>query len=195
MANGEGPGTATRECRVLAARDARSRRQRGVGYLLVLFAIAAIGIGLASTGEVWSASAQREREAQLLFVGQQFRLAFASYRDRSPPGAPTAPATLAELLEDRRFPTPVRHLRRLWRDPMTDSTDWGLVVAAGRIVGVHSRDEREPLRTAFARRDAELAGLGAYSQWVFRAADAPAPAAAPAPNSNTHTPTTPGGPS
>lgn len=186
MANGERPLWR-------AALASRGRQQRGVGYLLVLFAIAAIGIGLASTGEVWSASAQRERETQLLFVGHQFRLAFASYRDRSPPGTPTAPTTLAELLEDRRFPTPVRHLRRLWRDPMTNSTDWGLVVAAGRIVGVHSRDEREPLRTAFAKRDAELAGLGSYSQWIFRAADAAPPVAAPA--NNTNTPTTPGGPS
>jgi hypothetical protein len=76
---------------------------------------------------------------------------------------------------------------------MTNSTDWGLVVAAGRIVGVHSRDEREPLRTAFAKRDAELAGLGSYSQWVFRAADAAPPVATPA--NNTNTPTTPGGPS
>lgn len=186
MANGERPPWR-------AAPGARARGQEGFGYLMVLFAIAAIGIGLATTGEVWSASAQRERETQLLFVGQQFRLALASYRDRSPPGAPTAPTTLAELLEDRRFPTPVRHLRRLWRDPMTDSTDWGLVIAAGRIVAVHSRDEREPLRTAFSKRDAELAGLGTYSQWVFRAADATPPAAAPV--NNTNTPTTPGGPS
>lgn len=176
-----------------AAREPRAWRQRGFGYLMVLFAVAAIGIGLASTGQVWSASAQREREAQLLFVGQQFRLALASYRDLSPPGTPTAPGTLAELLEDRRFPMPVRHLRRLWRDPMTDSTDWALVVAGGRIVGVHSRDEREPLRTAFALRDAELAGASAYALWVFRASEPPRPAAAPTQN-NSPTPTTPGGP-
>jgi len=184
MANGERPTWR-------AARWSRACRQRGFGYLMVLFAIAAIGIGLASTGEVWSASAQRERETQLLFVGQQFRLALASYRDRSPPGTPTAPTTLAELLEDRRFPMPVRHLRRLWPDPMSGTTDWGLVVAGGRIVGVHSRDEREPLRTAFAERDADLAGAAAYSLWVFRA-DEPRPG--PPASNNTNTPTNNEGP-
>jgi type II secretory pathway pseudopilin PulG len=185
MANGERPTWR-------AARWSRACRQRGFGYLMVLFAIAAIGIGLASTGEVWSASAQRERETQLLFVGQQFRLALASYRDRSPPGTPTAPTTLAELLEDRRFPMPVRHLRRLWPDPMSGTTDWGLVVAGGRIVGVHSRDEREPLRTAFAERDADLAGAAAYSLWVFRAGEPRRPG--PPASNNTNTPTNNEGP-
>jgi len=55
MANGERPTWR-------AAPGARACRQEGFGYLMVLFAIAAIGIGLATTGEVWSASAQRERE-------------------------------------------------------------------------------------------------------------------------------------
>ncbi|PZO12632.1 MAG: hypothetical protein DCF26_18575 [Burkholderiales bacterium] len=52
-------------------------RQRGFGYLMVLFAIAAMGITLAGAGEVWRTAALREKEAQLLFVGHQFRLALA----------------------------------------------------------------------------------------------------------------------
>lgn len=157
------------------------RPQRGMGYLLVLFAMAAIGIGLAKAGEVWQHSAMRERESQLLFIGHQFRLALASYRDASPPGAPVSPVSLSDLLEDRRFPTPRTHLRRLWPDPMTGRADWGVVLVNGRIVGVHSRDPREPIRTAFRQRDAELAGLAAYDQWVFRAIERAAPAVPPAP--------------
>lgn len=166
-------------------RPRAAARERGAGYLLVLFAMAALGIGLAKTGEVWQQSSQREREAQLLFVGHQFRLALAAYRDNTPPEQPIAPSSLAELLEDRRQPNTRHHLRRLWVDPMTGSTDWGLVRVGGRIVGVHSRDEREPIRSVFSSRDAELAGAATYAQWVFQAAapatpgDARNPAASP----------------
>lgn len=154
----------------------RPRGQRGAGYLLLLFAMAAMGLLLASAGEVWHTSAQREREAQLLFVGHQFRLALASYREHSPQGLPTAPATLDELLTDRRHPVPKTHLRRLWRDPVTNQADWALVRHDGRIVAVHSRSERAPLRTAFTGPDAAFVGLGSYAQWHFSAAD-PRPAA------------------
>ncbi|MBT9463071.1 type II secretion system protein [Hydrogenophaga sp.] len=143
------------------------RQQQGFGYLMVLFALAAMGISLASAGQVWHTAAQREKEAQLLFVGHQFRLALASYRDRSPEGSPNTPATLDDLLQDKRFPKPVPHLRRLWRDPMTNSTDWVLVKPGGRITGVHTRHEGEPLRHVHEPRDASLSGTTAYSQWVF----------------------------
>jgi hypothetical protein len=132
----------------------------------------------------------REKETQLLFIGQQFRVALASYRDRSPVGTPTAPASLDELLEDRRFVQPVRHLRRLWRDPMTNARDWALLVADGRIVGVHSRSTREPLRTAFDTGNAALSGLASYDQWVFTAA-APARPPGPAPTATSPARATP----
>lgn len=164
------------------------RRARGFGYLMVLFALAAIGIGLAVAGEVWRTAGQREREAQLLFVGHQFRLALASYRDSSPPGVPIAPTTLDDLLDDKRFPVPRRHLRKLWKDPMTGGADWGLVKVGDRIVGVHTTDEREPLRTAFAKRDAEFAGAASYAQWVFLAAERARPVP---PNANPSTGSSP----
>jgi len=161
----------------------RRGRQRGFGYLMVLFALAAMGITLAGAGEVWHTAARRDKEAELLFVGQQFRLALASYRDRSPVGSPTAPATLDDLLQDPRFPMAVRHLRRAWRDPVTNDAEWALVKVADRIVGIHSRSKAEPLRTAFEPRDATFSGAASYAQWVFEAsATAPlAPAAPPVP--------------
>ena len=175
MTSGECPAP----MRSPARRGDRPGRQGGFGYLLVLFAMTAIGITLASAGEVWRTASLREKEAQLLFVGHQFRLALASYRDRSPEGTPDAPATLDDLLLDKRFPTPVPHLRRLWRDPMTNSTDWVLVKSAGRITGIRTRHSGQPLRTAHEPRDAALSGTTAYSQWVFEA-EPPPEAAAPA---------------
>lgn len=158
-------------------RPLRMQRQAGFGYLMVLFAVAAMGLTLAGAGQVWHTTAQREKEAQLLFIGQQFRQALASYRDRSPVGTPTTPATLDDLLSDKRFPVPVPHLRRLWRDPMTNEADWVLLRAEGRIVGIHSRSENEPLRTHFKGANTAFAGLGSYAQWVFSAAE-PRPATA-----------------
>ena len=50
-------------------------RARGFTYLTVLFMVAILAGGLALIGEVWHTSAMREKEAELLFVGQQYRKA------------------------------------------------------------------------------------------------------------------------
>lgn len=152
--------------------DTRRRRgagQRGFGYLLVLFTLAAMGLLLAGAGQVWHTSAQREKEVELLFIGQQFRQAIASYYALAPDAAKQYPAKLEDLLEDKRFPMPRRHLRQLYRDPMTGRAQWGLVKAGDGIVGVHSLSDGSPLKTAFEGRDAALAGSSRYDQWVFSA--------------------------
>jgi type II secretory pathway pseudopilin PulG len=172
MTNGNAP-------RRLGMQGFRGLRQRGMGYLLVLFAVAAMGLSLAGSGEVLHTQSLREKETQLLFIGQQFRAALASYRDRSPAGAPSAPASLNDLLRDPRFAQPVHHLRRLWRDPTTNNTDWALLIADGRIIGIHSRSVRKPLRTVFDTPNAVFSGLSSYDQWVFVA---DAPVAAPNPS-------------
>lgn len=157
--------------------------QRGFGYLLLLFALAAVGLLLAGAGQVWHSAAQREKETELLFVGGQFANAIASYYERTPGAAKQYPAQLADLLEDRRWPVPLRHLRKLYRDPLTGDPEWGLVRVGGRIVGVHSRSAARPFRTAFQGRYgryAAFAGALRYDQWVFRAEvaeDVPASAA------------------
>lgn len=144
-------------------------RQRGFGYLLALFAIAAIGLLLAGAGELWATTLRREKEAELLWIGEQFRQALGRYRDSSPEAASRAPATLQELLEDRRFPTPRRHLRQIYRDPITGRRDWGLVRLEGRIVAIHSLSDARPLKQHFDERDAELTGKQRYSDWLFSA--------------------------
>lgn len=141
--------------------------QRGFGYLLVLFALASIGLLLAGAGQVWHTTAQREKEAELLFIGNQFRLALASYHGPAPDGVARFPVRLEELLEDHRFPVPRRHLRQIYRDPITGSAKWGLVKSGEAIVGVHSLSDGATLKTAFDGRDAGLAGTSRYDQWVF----------------------------
>ena len=53
--------------------------EKGFILLWALFAVALAGIVLAGTGQVWQATSQREKEKELLFVGDQFRQAFMSY--------------------------------------------------------------------------------------------------------------------
>lgn len=135
----------------------------GVLVLLVLAALAAL-VG----AEVWATALKREREAQLLFVGDQYRRAVESYWRASPGPVKTLPASLEVLLEDDRFPMPVRHLRRLYADPMDTESPWALVKAGNGILGVHSRSESVPLkRGGFPPHLLGFEGAASYRQWRF----------------------------
>lgn len=144
-------------------------RQRGFTYLTVLFIVAILLGGLAMVGEVWETSAKRDKEAELLFVGNQYRQAFMYYYAGTPAGKPRFPRTLEDLVEDSRFPVSRRHLRRVYADPMTGKPDWVLLEApGGGIAGVQSRSEAKPLKTGnFAPQDAKFEGAERYSNWKF----------------------------
>lgn len=142
--------------------------QGGFTYLGVLFLVVLLGLGLSGAGQLWSISSQRAKEKELLWVGQQYARALKAYHARSP-GAKRYPQELEELLEDRRFPTPVRHLRQLYRDPLTGSLDWGLVKSAdGRIAGIYSQAPGTPLKQAnFPLAWEEFTGMASYRDWRF----------------------------
>ncbi len=145
------------------------RRQRGFTYVGLLLAVALLGAGLAATGSLWSIHAQREREAELLFAGDQIRAAIKRYYEEVPLGQQHRfPQRLDELLLDRRWPTVRRHLRRVYLDPMTGS-DWVLVPApGGGILGVHSRSTAAPLkRQGFGRLDTAFEDAAQLSDWRF----------------------------
>jgi type II secretory pathway pseudopilin PulG len=151
-------------------------RQQGFAYVAVLILVATLGAVGAAFGELTSHAAQRERETELLFVGNEYRKAIASYYERTPGAITRYPRTLEDLLEDRRFPVPVRHLRRLYRDPITGGADWGLVKSPdGFIMGVHSLSQEPPIKSGgFAYRDRAFNGAGTYADWQFiHAGDSP----------------------
>lgn len=107
----------------------------GLTYLGVLLAVALIGLGLGAAAEVWSTVAQRQRMAQLDFVGRQFVQAIGSYYESAPDGIRRYPGSLDDLLQDRRFPGTRRHLRRVYLNPLTGKADWELLTARGGGVG------------------------------------------------------------
>jgi len=148
----------------------RAHAQAGYTYLLILFVVAGLGLLAAGLGQTWRDRAQREREAELLAVGVEMARALASYQNRSPDAGKQWPESLDVLVEDRRFATPQRHLRRIYRDPMTGETDWGLVRDKGKIVGIHSLSEKVPFKTHDLPEELGEGGESAksYREWVFR---------------------------
>ncbi|HZF16721.1 MAG TPA: hypothetical protein VE046_12320 [Steroidobacteraceae bacterium] len=140
----------------------------GFTYLAVLLAVALLGVALAAVGTVWSTEARRDREAQLLFAGEAYRAAIASYY-RQGPIVGQLPGDLHELLEDTRTLQPTRHLRRLYPDPMTGNADWQLIRAADAgIVGVYSSSGKAPLKRAnFPANEAPFADADCYCAWRF----------------------------
>jgi type II secretory pathway pseudopilin PulG len=155
--------------------------QRGFTYMTVLFMVAIMAGGLALVGEVWSTSNAREREAELLHVGNEYRKAIERYYLTGPQRQ--YPKSLTDLLKDPRQPGTVRYLRKLYPDPITGNEEWGLVKSAdGGFAGVHSLSEASPLKSAgFAVRDATFEGKSKYSEWQFVFAPAQPAAAKPKP--------------
>ncbi len=155
------------------------RAAAGFTYVIVLVWVALVGLGLGVTGELWRTTAQREREQELLFVGEEFRRAITSYYETSP-GVRRFPSRLDVLLQDGRFPTTRRHLRKIYPDPMTGKAEWGLVRQPdGSIVGVRSLSTARPLRTAgYSGLQEAFNGKLKYSDWIFQSPAAVAAAAA-----------------
>jgi type II secretory pathway pseudopilin PulG len=167
-----------------SSRPRTEQHARGVVLLALLMALALGGIALMASVDVWSLSRQREREQELLFVGHQYRQAIQHYYFSAPPGAArTLPTALDELLEDKRYPVPVRHLRRLYPDPITGNAEWGVLHIGSRIAGVHSLSGKPPMKRAgFARDDQLFHDKPAYSDWVFAVSATGQPLAAPPPS-------------
>jgi type II secretory pathway pseudopilin PulG len=166
---------AVSESAIRCACEGEGRRARrgggragGFTYLGLLFAVALAGIALAGTGVLWQQESRREKEKELLFIGEQYRHAIGSYFDHSPGPDKQYPERLADLLLDRRFPNPVRHLRRLYRDPMTAEGEWELILQQGRISGVASKAKERPVKIAgFPAEEQDFEGATSYAEWRF----------------------------
>jgi len=144
------------------------RRDAGLVLFAVLLLLVLASLGALVGAEMWATAVKREREAQLLFVGEQYRRAIESYWRASPAEARALPSSLDLLLEDDRFPIPVHHLRRLYPDPFDARSGWGLVKAGNGILGVYSRSEDVPLkRSGFPTQLIGFEGAATYRQWRF----------------------------
>ena len=154
--------------------------QRGFTYIVVLLAMLLMSLATQGVITYVSQQAQREREAELLRIGQAYAQAIGAYYEATPGSVKRWPRRLADLIEDRRLVSTRRYLRELYPDPITRLPDWELVKASdGGIAGVRSRSEAMPLRDAAIELDGvALAPATRYSDWQF--VYQPAPPAGPA---------------
>lgn len=145
--------------------------ESGFTYITMLVAVVVIGIALGVTAEVYSTIAKREREVELIFRGSAIKKAIASYYHSSP-GVKSFPKDINELVEDKRHPVAMRHLRKLYEDPMgVGKAEWKLIRMEGgnSIIGVSSMSEEVVLKTAGfpGILNEYFEGKKIYSEWEF----------------------------
>lgn len=156
-------------------------KQNGAILLGVLVAVAVIALLMTRAEERMSTQTQRAREAQLLFAGDQIRRAIQAYYNGGVAGG-IYPKTLDDLVNDNRTLQTRHFLRRVYRDPMTNSTEWGLVKGIDdRIMGVYSLSQQTPLKkTGFPKDYQGFENKRSYKEWAFAVDSGAAPAAPPA---------------
>ena len=155
----------------------KSPQQGGFTYIVLLIWVAVVAATLGMVGQVWQTVVQRDRENELLFIGNQFRQALQGYYASNQ----RYPLRLEDLLRDDRNVGVQRHLRKIFNDPITGTANWGTIkLADGQIVGIYSLSEGEPMKKAgFRARDAGLEDKAKYSEWIFMPGSGSGPAAPP----------------
>ena len=146
------------------AQETRSRDD-GFAMAALLVAMAVMAIVMSALLPVWRTLSIREREAELLWRGQQYDRAIQLYRKKNAaPGAPNVDALIQG-----------RFLRRKYKDPITDDEFVLVGVSAaapsapgvkqppigfGQLIGsVRSKSKAHSFR--------ELDGATTYNEWQF----------------------------
>lgn len=144
------------------------RMHAGFSYIGVLFTLMIAAIGMQGAALMWQHQAQRIKEAELLEVGEAYRLAIGRYYELTPKPVPEYPESLAALLEDRRFPVPKRHLRKMYSDPFFVNHGMQLIIRRGRIVGVYSQSKQAPIRHhGYQESQVGFSAAKSYRDWRF----------------------------
>lgn len=143
-------------------------KHRGMALLGAVALLGVLALATLAMVEAWGQRERRERELLLLRVGEAYALALRAYHEATPGPDKRYPPSLDELLEDRRFVRPLRHLRQLYPDPTTNAP-WGLEYAAsGGIRAVYSTSTQRPLRTGpVTHRTLRLSAAQSYRDWMF----------------------------
>jgi type II secretory pathway pseudopilin PulG len=151
--------------RARAPRGGAPRSSAGFSYIGLLIAVAILGIALSAVGTVWRTAAQRDHEQELLDFGHEFEAAIDSYYRTGG----QYPQTVDDLIEDKRWPEPHHHLRRLRVDPMTGTADWTILRIDGLgITGIASTSDVEPIKkSGFAPDEETFRDAKTYSDWQF----------------------------
>lgn len=147
-----------------------SGRQRGFTYLGLIIFVTVIGMVGAATLKIGALMQRAQAEEELLDIGAAFSAALQSYAAATPKGQPLQPPSLRELLKDPRTPALRRHLRKVFVDPVTGGTEWGIVYLGDRagVVAVYSLSQAQPLKIGnFDARFTGFENKQHLSDWKF----------------------------
>ncbi len=135
---------------------------------MLLAAIVILGVAVQTITVSASHEIRKDREAGLIFRGVAYRNAIKSYYLAGKPRR-TYPRELDQLLQDRRFPTPKKHIRALYSDPLGGGKEWTLISASdGGFRGVASQSRREPIKKAnFPPGLEPFEEARTYADWIF----------------------------
>lgn len=90
----------------------------GFTLIIVLFVLFILALGFMLAVPVWRTQIQREAEAELIFRGEQYMEAVRVFQTKFPG---RFPKNFDELLEEKC-------LRRPYKDPMTASGEWNVIL-------------------------------------------------------------------
>lgn len=126
----------------------KDQQALGFAYLALLTTIAASLVALMVALPDLYQTAKREREAQLLFVGQQYQQAIQHFYENPNVTIKRYPKSIDELLVDNRSLRPLHHLRKAYADPMTRDGQWEFIKnEQQQIMGVYSHSTDTLLKT------------------------------------------------
>jgi type II secretory pathway pseudopilin PulG len=106
---------------LLTAARAAAISQRGYAMAALLVSIGVLMVIMAVAMPVWRTQAQREKEAELIFRGEQYARAVNLYTRKMGPG--NFPPSI-DVLVQQRF------LRKKYKDPMTPDGEFEIITAA-----------------------------------------------------------------
>lgn len=145
-----------------------SHGERGFTLVIVLIALGILAAGAAVVVPAWAHDAKRAQQHDFARAGQAYADAIARFRNASPGTVKQWPHSIDDLLIDRRYLAPVRHLRKPYADPINNNLPFVEVRnLQGRLVGVRSGSDAPIVGVATGSSGQALPHVRRYSEWVF----------------------------
>jgi len=143
--------------------------EKGFTYPAALALIVIVSVSLMVVQKQWSTIVKRDREKELFFRAGQIVQAIGSFYNASSKGSQQYPRSLKVLLKDNRSLGLKRHLRKIYKEPMTEDGQWGIIYdGRGGIKGVFSKSMTEPLKKGnFPEIYKSFENKKRYLEWKF----------------------------